>query len=258
MSDLDLAEDLAKYFIKITDTFVPLDPAHLPVTFSTPFDPLLPYDVSQRIRSSKKPRSAVDGDVLPCMVNACSDIIAIPATRIFNIALQTKKWPKRWKIETQTPIPKKGHPSSYDELRNISCTNLLSKILESYVLERLQAEVTLKYSQFGGIKKTGTTHFLAETVHKVIECLEDGQSAVSILSVDFSKVFNRMCHHACVSELANRGASSDSIAMVSAFLVMKQMQVKINNTKSTLRHVRGGSPQGTRLGNFLLRSQLRQ
>ena len=92
---------------------------------------------------------------------------------------------------------------------------------------------------------------MVETVHKVIKCLEDGRSAVSILSIDFSKAFNCMCHRTCINELSLCGASSESIAMVLAFLDRRHLQVKVNEVKSSLRHVKGGSPQGTWLGNIL-------
>ena len=185
------------------------------------------------------------------MINECADLIAIPTTRIINISLQSKRWPAPWRTETQTPLPKKTKPVSYDDLRNVSCTNYLSKVMESYVLEKLQDEVTLKFNQFGGIKRTGTNHFLVETYNKIIECLEDGKSAVSILSVDFSKAFNRMSHKVCLQELAKRGASTDSLQMTAAFLMGRCMRVKVSGTKSTPRPVHGGSPQGTRIGNFL-------
>ena len=133
----------------------------------------------------------------------------------------------------------------------MSCTNYLSKVMESYVLEKLQEEVTLKFNQFGGIKKTGTNHFLVETYNKIIECLEDGKSGVSILSIDFSKAFNRMSHKVCLQELAKRGASTDSLQMTAAFLMERNMHVKVSSTKSAPRPVHGGSPQGTRIGNFL-------
>ena len=77
--------------------------------------------------------------------------------------------------------------------------------MESFLLERLQSEVKLKPNQFGGIKKTGTTHFLAETVQRILDCLDDGVSAVSLMAVDFSKAFNRMRHTVCINELAKRG-----------------------------------------------------
>lgn len=166
LTDTELAEDLALFFIKISDEFIPLDTSNLPVTFGSPFQEVLPHVVATRIRAAKKPPSMVEGDILPVLLNECADLLAIPATRIFNICLQSKTWPAEWRMESQTPIPKKGNPSTYDELRNITCTNFLSKIMETFVMDKLQQEVKLKYSQFGGVKCTGTTHFLAETYQK--------------------------------------------------------------------------------------------
>ena len=192
-TDEDLSEDLADFFVKISDEFSPLNKGNLPRTYDSPFQVVFPHEVSQRMKSAKKTLSAITGDALPCMVSVCADILAIPSTRIINMCLQSKEWPTQWKTEIQTPIPKKTNPASYDDLRNISCTNFASKIMESFVLDKLRSEVKINRNQFGGIKRSGTNHFLADMYKRIIECLEDGRSAVSILSVDFSKAFNRMC-----------------------------------------------------------------
>ena len=60
MSDKELAEDVASYFIKITDEFEPLDLTMIPekvipVTFSSPFEMAEPHIVADRIRAGKKP-----------------------------------------------------------------------------------------------------------------------------------------------------------------------------------------------------------
>ena len=65
MSDKELAKDLASFFIKITDEFVPLNTSTVPVTFLSPFPPVLPHQVAERIRSGKKAKTAVEGDILP-------------------------------------------------------------------------------------------------------------------------------------------------------------------------------------------------
>ena len=84
-----------------------------------------------------------------------------------------------------------------------------------------------------------------------MECLEDGRSVVSLLSVDFSKAFNRMCHRVCLQELSTRRASSESLKIIATFLHERKMRIKVRSTLSSLRLVRGGSPQGTWLGNYL-------
>ena len=62
--------------------------------------------------------------------------------------------------EHVTVIPKKTVPESINDLRNILCTALPSKVYESYVLNWVQEEVRTKSNQFGGVKGCSTAHFL--------------------------------------------------------------------------------------------------
>ena len=117
-------------------------------------------------KSRKKNLSAVEGNPLPTTINDIADILAIPTTRIYNISYSTFTWPDLWREETQSAIPKTSAPRSYEDLRNISCINYLLKVMESFLLDSLQKEVGLKANQFGGIKGTGTLHFLVDTYPK--------------------------------------------------------------------------------------------
>ena len=141
-SEAEIAEELADYFVQIT----PAIPENTPLTYQSPFNAIEPHQVAERFRLSKKPKCAVVEDPLPCVINSTADLLAIPATRIMNIALATLQWPKAWKVETQSAIPKTTCPKSFSEVRNISCTNFISKILESFVLDKLKEEIHLKYN----------------------------------------------------------------------------------------------------------------
>ena len=251
LTDEQLAEDLATYFSRITDQFTPLDTSRIRQTFSSPFPLFTHSDIADRIRASKKPKSPVTGDLMPVTVNENVNALAIPATRIVNYALQSREWPRPWRLETQSGIPKSSTCDSFDQIRNLSCTNILSKVLEAIVLERLQSEIAIRQNQYGGVRGSGTNHFLIETWNKILSSLESGTSAVAIMSIDFSKAFNRLCHNDCIEALMRRGASSENIQMVAAFLSERSMMFKVNTTYSAPRPVRGGSPQGTKLGNFL-------
>lgn len=138
MTDSELAGDLASYFVRITDKFSPLDALKTPVTFTAPFTPLLPHEIAKKIKEAKKAKSAVEGDILPVISSRFSDITAIPTTRIVNFSLHQLKWPSPWLIETQSAIPKSDNTTTYDHLCNLSCTNELSKLLESIVLEKIR------------------------------------------------------------------------------------------------------------------------
>ena len=102
----------------------------------------------------------VQGDIFPGLVSKYADLLAIPLCEIFNEVTRTRVWPLIWKQEFVTVIPKKTVPTCLNDLRNISCTLLPSKIYESYVLNWLQDEVSTKKNQYGGVKGCSTTHLL--------------------------------------------------------------------------------------------------
>ena len=176
------------------------------------------------------------------LVNKFADLLAIPLTRIFNYSLYLEQWPECWKIETVTAIPKNNSPTNFGELRNISCTNLFSKVLEHFVLQRLRREIGPRTNQFGGLPGSGVNHYLTAAWNSVAEALEeDDQTAMNLISVDFAKAFNTMSHGACVNAFANKGASRHSVGMVSAFLRGRRMRFKVGRSFSTCRPIKGGS-----------------
>ena len=156
-----------------------------------------------------------------------------------------------WKAETVKVIPKNSAPTQLSELRNLSCTPLFSKVLESFVLSRLKDEIKLSVNQYGGVKGCSTDHFLLQTWDHIIKGLEDGDTAVNLVSIDFQKAFNRMSHHRCLEALAEFGATDTSIDWVATFLYGRTMSVRVGKSFSVPKHVPGGSPQGSILGNFL-------
>ena len=60
-----------------------------------------------------------------------------------------------------------------------------------------------------------------------------------------------MCHHACIWALTESGASTQSIAMIYTFLRNRRITFKVNGARLSERTGRGGSSQGTKLGNYL-------
>ena len=123
------------------------------------------------------------------------------------------------------------------QLRNLSCTPLFSKLLESFILEDLKRETKLSGDQYGGIKGVGADHFLIGTWQAILEPLEDQRAASTVLSIDFEKAFNRMGHSACIHALEDLGATAKTVGLVHAFLSGRQMSVKIGDIMSSLRRV---------------------
>ena len=148
--DEEVAEILAEFFNKVSREFEALQPHEIPMTNGADLPKLEPFEVAARIKKFRKPKSMVPGDVFPSLVMRLSDFFALLLCNIYNEITETKIWLACWKKEYVTIIPKKTNPEGLEDLRNISCTLLASKIYESYVLNWLKSKVSLRSNQYGG------------------------------------------------------------------------------------------------------------
>ena len=247
--DGEIAEKIANFFNGISHEYDPVprpDPVHC-----SQFRKIEPYEISARLKNMKKPKSRLFGDIDPRLNVKYCDVLAFPLAYLFNLTAKTGDWPSLWKLEMVTVIPKNSCPASMGELRNLSCTPLYSKLLETFVLEELKKKVKLSDSQYGGMKGCGVDHFLVDTWHQILNHADDHRAGTNLVSIDFEKAFNRMDHQHCLNALQAKGATAGPLAMVNAFLCNRRMSVKIGETASAPRDVPGGSPQGSILANFL-------
>ena len=250
-TDETIANNLAEHFNAISSEFDGLDASRIPIA-GPGFLPFLSIlEVATRVTKFRKPKSTVRGDIFPGLVNRVAPSLAIPLTHIFNAITITHEWPALWKMEYVTPIPKKGTPQSPNDLRNISCTQLFSKLCESFILEWVTSQVKLRNNQFGGVKGRGTEHFLVDLWQKVLENIEDSRAGALLTSIDYAKAFNRLDFNHCLKCLHAKGANGKIINIIASFLSGRVMQVKVGNTLSHPRSVLGGVPQGSLLRVFL-------
>ena len=128
--------------------------------------------------------------------------------------------------------------------------SVFESLLESFMLDWAWAQIgdNMRPNQFGGLKKCGTNHFLSHLWTDLLENLEDNRSCVSLISLDFSKAFNRLDHDHVLRSYARLGASSQVIALFASFLSGRTMRVKVSDVLSSPRPVNGGAPQGSCAG----------
>ena len=250
-SDSEVAEILSVYFNTISQEFSPLEPSDIPTTYPQSIPRLAMHEVAARLKSFRKPKSMVTGDLFPSLVTRFADILAIPLTSVYNEVTRTKIWPQSWKEESVTVIPKTRIPAGLGQLRNISCTKLVSKVYESFVLGWLGAQVKVKTNQFGGVKGCGVSHLLISLWQNILYNLEDCRAATLITSIDYAKAFNRLSFQECLAAFARKGASSDLIMILASFLTNRTMSVRVGSSWSVGRPVHGGVPQGSILGVLL-------
>ena len=123
--------------------------------------------------------------------------------------------------------------------------------MKFFVLERLKKESTLKGNQFGGRKGSGCEHYIISLLNSIYEAIDQPDSVSNVLAVDFQKAFNTMNHEACLSALKKKGVSEHVTRMIFAFLNGRKLRARIGSTLSDSLDIKGGSLQGTLLGNLL-------
>ena len=225
LTDDQTAESLADFFNAISSEFAPLEHCHIPTAWDKSYPLLAPHEVSIRIKKIRKPRSMVEGDLFPKVVDKYADILAIPLTKIINLVLHSYHWPSQWKIETVTVIPKGNGATCYEDCRNLSCTPLFSKICESFMMDRIESEVQIDRKQYGGIKRTGAEHLLLQSWDNILNSLEDNRGSVNLITIDFSKAFNRMSHQECIKSFHRKGASNQLLNLIAAFLSGRRLSL---------------------------------
>jgi hypothetical protein len=139
-----------------------------------------------------------------------------------------------------------------NDLRNISCTALVSKVFESYLLKWLKEEVPLKTNQFGGVKCSSVERLLCGIWHEIGTNQEDHRAATVVTAIDYAKAFNRLFYRwSCLQALTSKGASTQVLGLVATFLSNRTMKLKVGNAWSEQLDVCGGVPQGSLISVYL-------
>ena len=259
LSDEECANKIAEHFAEISAEFKPLDPTQLPdrVKVKVNDDSRPPviseHDCYIKLRSAKKPKSVIPGDLPNTIVKEFMVELSNPVSELCNNIAQSARWPEQFKTEYITPIAKTQPPLTEDDLRPIAMTSFFSKIMEQFVVSWLLEIVGKKmdFRQYGGNKGNSITHYLIEFLNFILHQQENEATAVLACLVDFSKAFNSQDHSILVTKLSDMGVPGWLPRLVIAFLKNRSMKVKYKGKYSKLFSLPGGGPQGSLLGLFL-------
>ena len=109
-ADKEVANEVAEFFNRISREFSPLEPWQIPMTYHRDLPLLTREEVEKMLRSAKKTKSMVKGDIYPGLINEVANLISVPLLDIYNSVLHDFIWPAVWKREYVTTIPKKNIP----------------------------------------------------------------------------------------------------------------------------------------------------
>ena len=201
------------------------------------------------------PKKATGSDDLPGkFLNISAPIVAAPLAKLINLSISTGEYPDILKIAKVLPIYKKGEHTDMNNYRPISILTHMNKIYETIICNQLKSflnkhNVFYKY-QYGFREKHSTDHALIEIVDGIKLAIDDSKLAGGIF-VDLKKAFDTVNHKILLEKLAQLGIRGIPNKLIESYLTNRYQFVQINNSKSNLRSINCGVPQGSVLGPLL-------
>ena len=183
----------------------------------------------------------------------CADQLCLVFARLFTWALRDCVVPTLWKNSTICPVPKNNKPKSMNDYRPVALTSLVMKVFERIVLQKLlcQTKPFVDQNQFAYRSNRSTSDATLALLHHCYEHLEQSNSFVRILFIDFSSAFNTIQPHLMARKLLGYGVDHRLVLWIVNFLVNRTQSVRFQAALSSQLETSTGAPQGTVLAPVL-------
>lgn len=174
---------------------------------------------------------------------------------IFNACFFLSYFPKIWKTAIIKSICKPGKdPHLISSYRPISLLSSVGKIFERLILEKLNSHIEgydiIKDHQYGFRKEKSSVHQLFR-VSKNIEKQIRSRKSVGMLSLDLQSAFDTVWHDGLLYKMKNLQFPIFLVKIVKSFLQDRKFSVNVEGTKSLLKSVVSGVPQGAVMSPIL-------
>ncbi len=257
--DLDLlASRINDFFCSVSRVLDPLPPENEYSEFhvdSLPDEFIISIEDVEKQLLRTNIRKASGPDHIPnWIIKDMAAILAPPVCAIFNSSLQNGVVPSLWKSAEVISLPKVSPPRVIEQdLRPISLTPILAKLLEDYPVKWLWNVITDKIDpcQFGCLKNTSTTHALVQLLDHLYKETDGAVKHARVLLLDYRKAFDLIDHNILLNKLQVLGVPPFLLKWISSFLSNRLQRVKVGNSLSEWGTLNGGVPQGTKLGPVL-------
>ena len=177
-----------------------------------------------------------------------------PLSIIINQILNSGIFPEKLKIAKVIPIHKKDDNKLFNNYRPISLLPVMSKIVEKCIYKQLYdyfQKNNMFYAHQYGFRTGHCTEYAAlEIIDRVTTQLDINNIPLNIF-LDLSKAFDSLDHAILLYKLKYYGVTGTPLQLIKSYLTDRNQFVQIDNTQSSILHLKTGVPQGSILGPLL-------
>ncbi len=161
--------------------------------------------------------------------------------------------PSCFKKSIIVPIPKKNKITCLNDWRPVALTPIFSKCFEKLVRDYICSVLpaSLDPLQFAYRSNRSTDDAIAFTLHTALSHLENKNTYVRMLFVDYSSAFNTIVPATLVAKLQTLGLNRSLCSWILDFLTGRSQVVRMGNNTSSPLILNTGAPQGCVLSPLL-------
>ena len=194
------------------------------------------------------------GDLPAKLIKEFAAYLAEPLADILNASVGRGEYPKIYKFELSTPVPK-GYPTEkLTQLRNIRGLLNFDKVMEKLIAELMISDMSAKMdpAQYGNQKGISIQHYLINMIHRILTALDNNSRretfAIVANLIDWNNAFPRQCPKLGVESFIQNGVRPALIPVLINYFQDREMSVKWHGCRSSPIKIHGGGPQGATLG----------
>ena len=132
----------------------------------------------------------------------------------------------------------------------MSLTDCFAKVSESFITNWVLEDVSEKIDtqQFGNVKGVSTSHYLISLLHFLHTGADLINNIGTMVLTDFSKAFDMVDHTLMIEKFIHLGVRGSIVPWLCDFINERVQCVKYNQSFSDYKVLKGGLPQGTKVG----------
>ena len=174
-------------------------------------------------------------------------------THLIRLTLSNGTPPEAWKRAVITPVPKVTSPQNLSDLRLISVTPILSRLVEKFIARKYLTPALptkLLEDQYAYRPTGSTTAALVDISHHITLMLETNTYVRCIL-IDYSKAFDTINHEILFAKLRTLSIPQLIKQWIMNFLTGRTQAVVTEGTTSNWLPISRSIVQGSGLGPML-------